>query len=69
MTVYVCSPNFGVPADHADLEGAIRDALNRVRIDGVVSCRVYEEDEDAEPEPTYRRLLSIIGPDKEEVTE
>ena len=69
MTVYVCSPNFGIPADHADLEGAIRDALNRVRIDGVVSCCVYEEDEDAEPEPTYRRLLSIIGPDKEEVTE
>ena len=60
---YVCSPLLGIPADHADLEGAIRDALNRVRIDGVESCCVYAEDEDAKPGPSYTRMLTIIGPD------
>lgn len=63
MKVYICSPVVGIPSDHADLEGAIRDALHRVQLDGVEGCRVYAKDEDAQPEPTYRRMLTIIGPD------
>ena len=66
MTRYVCTPIVGCPADHPDLEGAIMDALHRVRIDGVQSCRVYEENEGAQPEPTYRRMLTIIGPDRKD---